>query len=232
MTICIGDIHGCIKTLEALLKEIENRWPGEQIMFVGDFVDRGPNSKAVVDLVKGNGWDAVAGNHDLMFVQAVKYGRTRDFFTNGGRTTLRSYGKGKDGDWHIDLDHISWLESLPLYKDYPDIVNAFGLSLRIQHASLAPWYANNIDSACGPNAVNDETSLVWYRGDCAILPEIYQVHGHTTIKEPYITSKWAMIDTGCAYAGKNPDITTLGLTAFRFENGEWFTQKNADGEKN
>jgi len=229
MTIIIGDIHGCIKTLEALLNEIELRWPGEPLRFTGDFVDRGPDTKAVLNLILAHPeWEATAGNHDKIFV-AVARGRNNglgDFLKLGGDATLKSY-RCNDDDAQVDIDaeHIEWLSSLPLFREYPTVKNAEGNYLRIQHAALASWF-ESIENAC-INAEQREDSILWYRGWCQDVPGIYQVYGHTSFKEPFIQNHAAGIDTGCAYAPKHPEYL-LGLTAFRFETKEYYTQRYVD----
>jgi len=68
--IIIGDVHGCYKTLQALLAKILLNH-NEQICFVGDLIDRGPKSKEVVDFVRDRGHLCVKGNHEDMAVKSL-----------------------------------------------------------------------------------------------------------------------------------------------------------------
>lgn len=96
-TIAIGDIHGCVEALDRLLRAIR---PTSQDVLIGmgDYVDRGPNSAAVldvlIDLVSHCRFVPLIGNHEIMFFKAMQ-GEKRDFefwFQHGGSTTLASYG--------------------------------------------------------------------------------------------------------------------------------------------
>lgn len=109
MTIyAIGDIHGQIDMLKAALDLIANDGgPDAHIVFIGDYTDRGPDSRAVIDLliagkVSGKNWTFLKGNHDRMFCDFVTAGTEHDpkvksniSWVNprlGGVTTLASYG--------------------------------------------------------------------------------------------------------------------------------------------
>ena len=62
----IGDVHGCYKTLLALIKKLPK---DIRICFVGDLIDRGENSKNVVEFIKSNNYDCILGNHKQMFAE-------------------------------------------------------------------------------------------------------------------------------------------------------------------
>ncbi|MFQ6547026.1 metallophosphoesterase family protein [Aestuariibius sp. 2305UL40-4] len=110
MIYAVGDIHGYADQLDRALALIEaDGGPDAEIVFLGDFVDRGPDSKGVLDrLVRGQAesrnWRFVLGNHDRMFLRFVTEGQQHDdriksglSWMNprlGGTTTLRSYGVG------------------------------------------------------------------------------------------------------------------------------------------
>jgi serine/threonine protein phosphatase 1 len=96
-TVVISDIHGCLAALDALLKAIEPR-PQDTIVTLGDYVDRGPDSRGVIDrLIELAGRCKLVpllGNHDLMML-LVGNGRVElagDWLIFGGDTTLTSYG--------------------------------------------------------------------------------------------------------------------------------------------
>ncbi len=96
-TIAIGDIHGCDEALIHLLDKIKPQ-PDDLIIGLGDYVDRGPNPAAVIEilinLVSQCRFIPLIGNHEIMFYKALQ-GSKRDFdfwFQHGGSTTLASYG--------------------------------------------------------------------------------------------------------------------------------------------
>jgi serine/threonine protein phosphatase 1 len=100
-TLAIGDIHGCLRALDALLAAAAPG-PEDQLITLGDYVDRGPDARAVLDrlleLHAGGRLVALLGNHDQMLIEA----RDRPdmmWLLVGGRETLRSYGVP---DWRIN----------------------------------------------------------------------------------------------------------------------------------
>jgi serine/threonine protein phosphatase 1 len=105
----ISDIAGNYKTLLALIKQM----PDEEVISVGDMIDRGPRSKEVVEWFMKNG-SAILGNHEHMMIDYKTKGHFYDegiWLWNGGRATMRSY------DHFIPGDVIEWMKSLPLYKE-------------------------------------------------------------------------------------------------------------------
>jgi serine/threonine protein phosphatase 1 len=63
----ISDVHGCYKTLLALIEQFPNK-QNSKIVFVGDLIDKGINSCDVIEFVKNNNYDCVLGNHDEMMI--------------------------------------------------------------------------------------------------------------------------------------------------------------------
>jgi serine/threonine protein phosphatase 1 len=95
-TIAIGDIHGCAAALAAVIAAIE---PAEQdtLVFLGDYVDRGPDSRGVIEqilaLEKQCGVVTILGNHEIMFLESLKLRMERGAWLQyGGTETMASYG--------------------------------------------------------------------------------------------------------------------------------------------
>ena len=101
----VGDIHGCIEELDAMLLEINqdlksNPVARHKVIFLGDYVDRGPDSKRVIDrmiALSKSSWDVVVlrGNHEEKLVRAASESDTEGmagFFRHGGKETMASYG--------------------------------------------------------------------------------------------------------------------------------------------
>lgn len=117
-TFAIGDIHGCISPLRRMLARIGAYASGGTVVFLGDYVDRGPDSKAVLDTLTeeapaGWRWISLKGNHEDMMVGAQD-GRHDEswWLENGGLQTLASYGH------EILPSHLQWAAALPLsYQD-------------------------------------------------------------------------------------------------------------------
>jgi serine/threonine protein phosphatase 1 len=94
--LAIGDVHGCYRALTALL-DLVAPGPDDLIVMLGDYVDRGPNSRAVLDLLvrlhAGGRLIALRGNHEMMMLDARdKYWESGMWMVCGGDWTLRSYG--------------------------------------------------------------------------------------------------------------------------------------------
>ncbi len=114
-TIVVGDIHGCAKALRALLEAIAPQ-PQDQLVFLGDYVDRGPDSKGVIEqlieLQQQCQTVCLLGNHEIMFRGALR-GLNPDLWLEiGGRPTLTSYGGRLD---NVSAAHRSFLDALLPY---------------------------------------------------------------------------------------------------------------------
>jgi serine/threonine protein phosphatase 1 len=109
-TIAIGDIHGCSQALAALLHAIAPR-PQDVLVTLGDYVDRGPDSRGVIDQLIALGdrcrLKPLLGNHELMMLEALEDDESKDFWMEcGGRETLESYGGTCEG---IPQQHLAFL---------------------------------------------------------------------------------------------------------------------------
>ena len=124
LTYAIGDIHGCLDKLRSLLLRCEMHADGRPMsfVFVGDYIDRGPQSCAVIDCLidlkaqHGEGVVTLMGNHEAMALAAID-GRspTRLWFAQGGLATLKSYGVAEPSE--LPGAHVDWLRALPLSHD-------------------------------------------------------------------------------------------------------------------
>jgi len=109
----IGDVHGCSKALRAIIERIEPK-SEDLVVFLGDLIDRGPDSRGVIDLVLELSQQtrviAIRGNHELMLMSVLFGGCKPDlWFHGGGAATLASYGGSLD---RIPPHHIAFFRSL------------------------------------------------------------------------------------------------------------------------
>ena len=119
-TIVIGDVHGCYEELKDLIMTLENN--GEynreldKIVFLGDYIDRGKNSRMVIkfirDLQKSGNVVALMGNHEDMLIGYIN-DIDISWTLNGHTATLDSY-RGYDKQF---FDDIEWMKTLPLYHE-------------------------------------------------------------------------------------------------------------------
>ena len=121
----IGDIHGSLESLERLLDQINPDLTRDRLLFVGDYIDRGPKSKEVVDhiirlknLAPPGQIICLKGNHEAMFLDFLAGGPAEMFIFNGGRATVEDYW----GDAWVDReglalppDHARFFQELELY---------------------------------------------------------------------------------------------------------------------
>ena len=105
----VGDIHGrfdlLLKAEEAILEHLGDN--EGLVIFLGDYVDRGPDSSKVVEYLMSK-TICLKGNHEDLMVSALESGNYGLWVANGGNATLESYG------WDIPKSHIEWMKNLPL----------------------------------------------------------------------------------------------------------------------
>ncbi len=111
-TLAIGDIHGCNTALVTLLAKVRLK-PGDQIIFLGDYIDRGPASRDVVetlvDLTKTCSPIFLRGNHEVMILDAREDPLKGNLWQSyGGLDTLFSYGVNYRQDWAPLIPDAHW----------------------------------------------------------------------------------------------------------------------------
>jgi serine/threonine protein phosphatase 1 len=110
-TLAIGDIHGCHTALTTLLKSLELR-PDDKLVFLGDYIDRGPASRQVIDTVLELKKSSVflRGNHEVMMLEARKDSLKGNIWrSNGGLEALESYGAGFSKRWASAIPKEHWI---------------------------------------------------------------------------------------------------------------------------
>lgn len=219
----IGDVHGCIKTLEALVKQLPNK---AQITFVGDLIDRGTNSYEVVEFVKSNGYDCVLGNHELYMLETMPLildGEINPqldlwYSSYGGKEAIQSY----NNDESKILKHLEWFDTLPLFATY-DLSNTDGKKLLVSHSSIGKYDMQNPDKRYNNKKFIKQVTQSRTQ-HITNNQNIFNIFGHTPIPSPIIKEYYANIDTGCVYT--NMDFGYL--SALEFPSMRVFTQKNID----
>lgn len=204
--IVIGDVHGHYDTLMLLLDAIApNR--DDRVYFLGDLIDRGPQSAQVVEFVKQNAYHCLLGNHEQMLLDILGHGEIHGpalqaWLYGGGHSTIDSYG-GRG----VLPEHMEWMRTLPTYIDLGDTW--------LVHAGIHPRI---------PLEKQTSEQFCWIRDEFHGSPEPYFpdkliVTGHTiTFTLPGVLPGkiargrgWLDIDTG-AYHPKSGWMTGLDLT--------------------
>lgn len=224
----IGDIHGRLDLLNRLLDLIDGddaeRGPAHtQLIFLGDLVDRGPDSKGVVERVMQLAADSesvrcIAGNHEEIISRAWQGDKRSAGLLNkvGGRETLLSYGVSANQYDTADLAELVRLtrssipaEHIAFFKSCHDWIEAE--DYLFVHAGVRPGYAL---------AEQETSDLRWirreftdYQGDLGYVV----IHGHSITENVEERPNRIGVDTGAFATGK---LTAIGLEG---EN-RWFLQ--------
>jgi diadenosine tetraphosphatase ApaH/serine/threonine PP2A family protein phosphatase len=197
----VGDIHGCARELDALLTGLDIG-PGDTLAFIGDYIDRGADSRAVVDLLletktrPGLRTIFLRGNHEDMCLAYLGHGGHwgESWRMNGGGATLRSYGvpatlEGAAAAERFPPEHLAFFEGLAL--------TAVVDGLLLVHAGIRPSV---------PLDAQDPEDLLWIREEFIASPHELPhtvVFGHTPQRHVLVDLPYKIgIDTGCVYGGR------------------------------
>lgn len=194
----VGDIHGRRDRLNRVLQQIPEK---RTLVFLGDYIDRGPDSRAVVERLIQLGRERscvpLCGNHEDMLLDALSdayAGAVSDWLANGGDATLRSYGVSSTRRLAEELpdDHWSFFQDLQEHWETDDYI--------FVHAGISPD---------GPE-LTDRDMKLWRRiapGEAFGYGKTV-VCGHTPYRAPVRGPDWINIDTGC---GKLPSAPLTAL---------------------
>jgi serine/threonine protein phosphatase 1 len=224
----IPDTHGCAKTVEALFANIIKPTRYDEIYFLGDYIDRGPHSKGVIDFIRNLQRDefnvtALKGNHEDMAVELYDAENNREggwlnlfsakkegaWHEMGGRETLKSFGVRQARE--IPADYIEWMRALRYYVDLEKFV--------LVHAGLN--FRNE-------DPYEDKLSMLWLR-EYEIKPEKIGfrkiIHGHNPVHMELITQtiktnfyKFIDLDNGIYIKGMDGygNLVALELNSMEF----------------
>ncbi len=210
----IGDIHGCLNELRAIIDMIDaetatssDNTDEPTLVFLGDYIDRGPDSRAVLNTLVNlrasrTGATFLMGNHEAALLDFLaEPTRHGEWLHWGGAETLRSYGveriwSREENDLAAELAermphaHRDFLESLELYCTLDDYL--------FVHAGVRPGVALEDQSA---------RDLLWIRGEfhdspAEHRPEKTVVHGHHPVKKPQDLGWRINVDTGACWSGR------------------------------
>ncbi len=194
----IGDIHGCFDKLEKLMGILPLKHENDRLVFIGDYIDRGPRSRDVVDFVidirkRYEKITCLLGNHESMLLQYLDRpgSETRSlYFLNGGDATAASYGycePPEEDMIDIPTEHLDFFRSLLPFYETPDYI--------FVHAGLRPGV---------PLREQSLDDLVWIRHEFIYSDFDFGktvVFGHTPFSSPLIEDNKIGIDTGAVYGG-------------------------------
>lgn len=208
MTTCvIGDIHGCHASLTNLLDKVIDR--ADTLIFLGDYVDRGPQSRQVIEtlLQLRNNPNLhlifLKGNHELMLYNYLTGVDRSVFLRVGGLQTLASYGINQENDDNLlpllPASHRAFFEQLALYHE-----DQHGIYV---HAGLQPGKHLSRQTPDWCLWVRDR----FLRSSANFGKPV--IFGHTVFHKPLVEANKIGIDTGAVYGGK---LTALLLPDMEF----------------
>ena len=218
MTNIIADVAGQYKALIQLVGQL----PKGDLVFLGDLVDRGPDSKRVLDFVIKNNYKCVLGNHEHMLLDHCRRGGfyNRDVWLwNGGGATLESFDTTRQLQNPIPNEYLDWIDKLPKYLEIDNclISHAFPRPDRIDDQDI-------IKEMCefGRNIwEKDETTIIWNRSQPVRRSSWrLQICGHNS---QFGLRRWE--DEQGTYAICLDDSRRKVLTGYVLETGEVFQQK-------
>jgi serine/threonine protein phosphatase 1 len=208
IVLVIGDVHGQLGKLQELLRIAPT---DKGVCFVGDLIDRGPDTKGVIDLVRKGGYHVVRGNHEQMLVDTLFADDTSAAYCwiqQGGRATLSSYGMSVEklmmGIQHdsIPRDFVkdaAWMRNLPYYLVFDDLTDKEERILVVSHSYMLPYWDLK-DTERGRDHLLWERH--WKEGPLDSMAGYFNVFGHTIQKEhPFLKENVACIDTGAYEIG-------------------------------
>ena len=201
MIIAIGDVHGHLHQLKSLFYNLRERFDLTQhrIVFVGDYVDGGPDTKGVIEFIRNLETDhnvvCLMGNHEQMLLNSLADTTNMQnhwhWYTQGGRQTIWSYipdglssydrALFPDNADAVDTQHIEWMENLPIMYESKNFY--------FVHAGFNPLYS-----------VEDQNTLdmLWIREDFIDSDHDFGkrvVFGHTYHPEPVVHKNKIGLDT-------------------------------------
>ena len=188
----VGDIHGCLEKLVTLMDKIPIDYNQDQLIFIGDYIDRGPSSFEVVRYLielKNLKPDTIfiKGNHEDMLQNYLDGSDRFTYQLNGGQQTLDEYLSRSDSKdaFPIPADHLEFFNSLQLYYQTDDYI--------FVHAGLREKV---------PLESQDKMDLLWIRDE--FLQSEFDfgkrvIFGHTPFKAPLQQANKIGIDTGAVY---------------------------------
>jgi serine/threonine protein phosphatase 1 len=179
----ISDIHGCSKTFIALVEDVIQLKKEDTLFLLGDYIDRGPDSKGVIDYIlqlKQTGFkiQALKGNHEDMLLKSIlDPSYLKMFLYNGGERTLESFSVSHPR--LLPEKYLDFFQSLPFYAIYKEFI--------LVHAGV------NSDAE---DPLRDYDSMIWTRrfkveGKIA---HNFVVHGHTPVPIMEIQESARVVD--------------------------------------
>ena len=196
-TIIIGDIHGCFDELSLLLQKCHFSHQNDQVICVGDLINKGPKSFEVLQLVRDQGFKTVLGNHELKLLEIAKSYPSRDSLSEKNQLFFQLLDQmGKQAD-----DWIQWIQSWPKYIDDSNFLvvhGGFPPDASIQNVSVEVLSTIRTWDGEGKDLAHPENPA-WHD---LYHEEKLVVYGHWATQGLKIKDNSIGLDSGCVYGGQ------------------------------
>lgn len=225
--IAVGDIHGRYDLLLKLLYLLDEKYPEHLVLFLGDYVDRGPNSFQVIakikELCEREQAIAVMGNHEAMMIDFCNSGANNSnhlWLWNGGNKTIHSYQDATKDYTRSGFvksvqqsGHLSWLRKLPLFYETDEI---WASHAPISKKDGMEGKYRTMPDQCywtyePVGTIGQELEGSYNHGKLAVCGHIHRLKENVLVPRVYPHIVYA--DTGCGCAPHGP------LTGVRIEDG-------------
>ena len=227
----IPDIHGCVNTLKQLIENGIQPTKEDSIYFLGDYIDRGPDGKGVIDYImsfQNSGYDVqyLMGNHEYYCINAYNNDKHRivtkshihrEWERYGAKMTLKSFGVKHPRD--IDKKYIEWMQNAKYYIELDDYI--------LVHAGM------NFNI---PDPFDDKMSMLWVRDfkvDTMKIGGKKIIHGHVPVEYSLIqlfiesgSYNFIALDNGVYY--RDQKVGFGNLMALELNSMELIAQPNVD----
>ncbi len=189
-TIIIGDVHGCSNELKNLIEKVHVDLKSDRLIFVGDLINKGPDSKGVLDFAIKSNAECVLGNHEVEFLSHLE----------GKKTDPRMEKVKHQLGSNLDK-YVKWIKAQPLYIEAPEFL--------VVHAGLQPGkkpkdtptkILTSVRTWDGKGDNLKQTSNPpWY--------ELYKedklvIYGHWALDGLKVRKNTIGLDSGCVYGGQ------------------------------
>lgn len=193
----VGDIHGESGLLDDIIEQIAIHAGclegPKHLVFLGDYIDRGPDSKGVIERlmklhIEGFSIVCLKGNHEDMLIRFLESREAYSWLMNGGVETCKSYGCEPSRMWvEFPEAHRKWMKNLPVFHGLGDYL--------FVHAGIDP-----------KTELHEQrpATMMWIRDEFLHHNKHLGktvVHGHTPSREPEVKVHRIGIDTGAHYYG-------------------------------
>jgi serine/threonine protein phosphatase 1 len=212
----IGDIHGCPQELDSLLRAVDAR-PDDTVIFVGDYVDRGPSARDVIEILidykqRNPATVFLKGNHEDMMLHFLgmpgHYGES--FLFNGGFSTMASYDIDEmhleEAAQLLPAEHLDFLQKLETSYLRPPYL--------FVHAGVHPL--RSLED-------QDAEDMLWIRQEFIANPHDLGhtvIFGHTPMRDVMLDLPYKVgLDTGLVYGGKLSCVEFTEARCFQVNRG-------------